>query len=265
MNSSIDTAMRAGLASTLRPRLRAALVHLGLSLLVALACAALIFGLWYPTPFRQISGGDDLFMLIVTVDVIIGPLITLAVFDTRKPRSELVRDLAVVAALQFAALVYGAYTLALARPAVVALEGDRLRVLPAVVFDDEALAKAPEGLRSLGWTGPRTVAAQIPADPAEKMKAVEMALAGIDVGARPELWLPPQRTAEALVAGLHPVERLRARYPDRERELGEAIAATGRPATELGYLPLLSRKTDWVALVDRKSGAIVGYAPFDGF
>jgi len=265
MNSKLDATPRAGFATTLSSRLRAALIHLGLSLLVALVCAALIFGLWYPTPFRQIAGGDELFLLIVSVDVIIGPLITLAVFDTRKPRKELVRDLTVVAVLQFGALAYGAYTLALARPAVVALEGSRLRVLPAVVFDGEALAKAPEGLRSLSWTGPMTVAAQVPDDPQERMKAIDMALAGIDVGARPELWLAPQRTGVAFAAALLPLDRLKDRYPDGTRQLADAIAATGRPATELGYLPLLSRRSDWVALVDKQSGAIVGYAPFDGF
>lgn len=252
-------------ASTLRPRLRASAVHLLLSALVALACAVLVFGLWYPTPFRQISGGDELFLLIVSVDVIVGPLITLAVFDMRKPRKELVRDLAVVAVLQAAALGYGVYTLALARPAVLALESTRLRVVTAVELGASELAQAPEGLRSLSWTSRLAVAARQPSDGDEKLKAIEMALGGKDIGMRPELWLPPEDTAQAFKDGLIPLERLTTRFPKRTVELDEAIAATGRPATELGYLPLLSRRSDWVALVDRKSGAIVGYAPFDGF
>lgn len=265
MNQTLEVPSPASFSSTLRPRLRAALIHLALSALVAAACAALVFGLWYPTPFRQISGGDELFLLIVAVDVVIGPLITLAVFDMRKPRNTLVRDLAVVAALQLAALGYGVYTLAQARPVVLALEGARLRVLRAVELDTEALGKAPEGLRRLPWAGRLVVAAEAPTDAGEQLKAIEMAFAGVDIGARPELWMPPERTASALAGTMLPLERLTTRHPGRERDLAEAVAATGRAATELGYLPLLSRRSDWVALVDRHTGAIVGYAPFDGF
>ena len=75
-------------------RLKAAGIHLGLSLVVALLAAGLVFGLWYPMPFREISGGRELFLLIVAVDVVIGPVITLAVFDRRKRWRELRRDLA---------------------------------------------------------------------------------------------------------------------------------------------------------------------------
>jgi len=48
-------------------------------------------------------------------------------------------------------------------------------------------------------------------------------------------------------------------------ELQGYVAATGRSAEQLKYLPLLARRTDWVALVDGQSGEIVGHAPFDGF
>ena len=76
-----------------RQRLRAAAVHLGLSALVALLAAVLVFFLWYPYPYRVISGGRELFQLVVGVDVIVGPLITFAIFDRAKPRTELRRDL----------------------------------------------------------------------------------------------------------------------------------------------------------------------------
>ena len=61
-------------------RLRASSIHLGISLLIAALAALLVFGLWYPYPYREISGGRDLFFLVVAVDVAMGPLITLAIF-----------------------------------------------------------------------------------------------------------------------------------------------------------------------------------------
>lgn len=47
-------------------------------------------------------GVSDLFVLMLGVDVgvVLGPLVTMVVFNTRKPRAELVRDLALVVLVQ---------------------------------------------------------------------------------------------------------------------------------------------------------------------
>ena len=89
-------------------RLRASGIHLGISLAISVMAAALVFGLWYP--YREISGGRDLLMLLVAVDVVMGPLITLAIFNRAKPRRELFLHLTVVGLLQLAALGYGLWT-----------------------------------------------------------------------------------------------------------------------------------------------------------
>lgn len=248
----------------LRSRLRAAGIHLGLSALVAAAAAALVFGLWYPAPFREISGGRELFLIVVAVDVVLGPLITLAVFDRRKPWAELRRDLAVVAALQLAGLGYGLSTVFEARPVVLALERDRLRVVRAIDIEPAEFAKAPAEWQRLPWWGVQTLATRMPTE-AEKLEAIELALQGQDVGLRPQFWLPASATAAALIDGGKPVADLFKRHPARAPELQAVLAATGVPAEQLKYLPLLARRSDWVALVDRSNGRIVGYAPFDGF
>lgn len=245
-------------------RLRAAVVHLLLSLAVAALAALLVFAVWYPMPYRQISGGRDLFLLVVAVDVAIGPLITLAVFDRRKPRAELVRDMAVVAALQLAALGYGLFTVAQARPAVVALEGDRLRVVRAIDLAGADFSGAPPALARLSWTGPQLLATRRP-DASERLDAIDRGLAGEDVGMRPKFWLPPEQTGAALARAAKPFGPLLQRQPARAAEVREAIAATGLPAEQVGYLPLLARQTDWSALVDRRSGAVVGFVNIDGF
>ena len=69
----------------MRDRLQAFGIHFLLSLLVAALAALLVFGLWFPYPYREISGGRELFLLIVGVDIVIGPLITLAIFNRSKP------------------------------------------------------------------------------------------------------------------------------------------------------------------------------------
>lgn len=244
-------------------RLRAAGVHLGLSAAVAGLAALLVFGLWYPTPYREISGGRELFFIIVAVDVVLGPLITFAVFDRRKLRHALMRDLAVVGILQLAGLGYGLHTVFTVRPVVVALEVDRLRVVRAIDLVDADLNKAPPEWRDLPWKGVHLLATRAPAE-GEKLEAIDFGLAGIDLGMRPEFWLPADRTAALLAQAAKPLAELQRRYPERAAELLEYVADTGLAAEQLKFLPLLARSSDWVALVDR-DGKVVGHAPFDGF
>jgi hypothetical protein len=117
---------------SLAPRVGASLAHLAISGLVAALTAGLVFAFWYPMPYRESAGGRELFMLVLGVDVVLGPLLTLIVFDVRKSRRELARDLAVIGAVQLAGLAYGLYTVEGARPVAVALEGDRLRVVRSI-------------------------------------------------------------------------------------------------------------------------------------
>jgi hypothetical protein len=248
-------------------RVRAAAVHLLLSAVVAALAALLVFVLWYPSPFRELSGGRELFFIVIAVDVALGPLITFAVFDLRKPQAELMRDLGVVVLLQLAALLYGLHTVAQARPAVVALEGSRLRVVRAIDLDDSQLALAPEGLRNLSLTGPLFVATRRPTG-SERLESIERGLAGQDIGMRPEFWLPQTQAGAAYASAAMPLDRLRTLYPKRVAELNAAVTAiTANRKTDgaLGYLPMLARRTDWSALIDLKDGSVVGYVPIEGF
>jgi hypothetical protein len=245
-------------------RMRAALIHLALSLGVAALAAGLVFFVWYPLPFREISGGRDLFLILVGVDVVIGPLITLMVFDLRKSRNELVRDLAVVGVMQLAALGYGIHTMALARPVVIALEGDRLRVVRAIDLAEADLSAAPPELRTVPWSGPVWLATRAPTA-SEKFETMNRGLAGEDIGMRPEFWLPDGARGAAYVRAAQPLDKLVRLSGERAAVVEQAVRDTGRPRTRIGYLPILARSTDWSALVDRKDGEVIGYVPVDGF
>ncbi len=249
----------------LHSRLRAAGIHLALSALVAALAAALVFVLWYPMPFREVSGGRELFILVISVDFVLGPLITFAVFDRRKPWTELRRDLAIVVLLQLAALGYGLHTVYVARPVVMALEVDRLRVVTALDLDPTELAEAPPEWQQLPLWGVPWLSARLPRAGAEKQMAVQMVGRGKDIGMLPQLWEPASATAAAIQRGARPLDGLRARYPSRAAELDAALRASGRPAERLRYLPILAHHADWVAFIDAANGDVVGYANFDGF
>src|SRR5215813_13196588 len=133
-------------------RWKAAALHLVISAVIAIVVIAVMLALWYPQPYFDAMGGMGLLKLLVGVDVAIGPLLTLIIFDTRK--KSLRFDLSVIAFLQIAALVYGVYIMFEARPVYTVFVKDRFEVVPADQLDAADLADAPAEYRTLSLTGP---------------------------------------------------------------------------------------------------------------
>ena len=248
-----------------RERAWAAGVHLLLSLLIAAVAALLVFGRWYPYPYREIAGGRELFILVVTVDVILGPAITLAIFDRRKGMPVLRRDLAVVVSLQLAALAYGLWTVSVARPVQLVYEFDRFRVVHAIDVPDELLAKTPAGIDAKPWLGPGLLAVRPFKDEGEKLEATISALSGLQQAFRPDFWQTYPQAVLRVQRAAKPLDDLRRRFPQRSADIDAAVRATGKPAEQLAYLPLAARKHFWTVLLDRSSAQVLGYIALDPY
>lgn len=246
-------------------RVKAAAIHACLSLLVAAGAAALVFWVWYPYPYREISGGRELFTLVVAVDVVLGSLLTFAVFNRRKPRQELRRDLAVIVMLQLAGLAYGLHAVAAARPVHLAWELNRMRVIHAVDVPQEMLEHAPDGLKSLPWTGPTPVAVRPFRSAAEKGDVTLAALGGAEMGARPDLWQPYAEAAARIRASAQPLAALRALKPAAGVALDAAVQDSGLPESQLLWLPLVGRKSFWTVLLRNDNLRPVAYLPLDPY
>jgi hypothetical protein len=256
--------------SSLKSRSRAFGIHFGISLLVAAVAALLVFQVWYPPPYLEISGGRDLFLLVVVVDVIMGPMLTLTIFNVKKPRRELHRDLAVIGMLQSAALGYGLWTMAVARPIHLVFEIDRFRVVHAIEVPADLLHQAPAGLRILPFTGPTLLSVREFRDANESFDATMAALQGIALGARPDLWQSYEKAAPQIRARAQPLAGLKSRFPARMEEIDEALASSSLPieATRkrsIGYLPMVGRGSFWTVLIDTETADIVSFVPIDSF
>ena len=248
-----------------RDRLRASGIHLSISLVMAILAALLVFVIWYPYPYREISGGRELFLILVSVDVILGPLITLAIFNRSKQWAVLRRDLTVVGLMQLTALGYGLWTVFVVRPVHLVLEYDRFRVVHAIDVPEELMDKAPAEMRRLPMTGPTLLGLRPLRDGSEKLDVTLAALQGMDLGSRPDLWQPyEQSRAEVLQEG-KTVQQLKQRFADKAAEIDASVARTGRPPGQLLYLPMVGRKTFWTVWVDSATTEVLGFIPLDSF
>jgi hypothetical protein len=246
------------------PRVRAAVLHLGASVLMASLAALLVFMVWYPSPFAAVTQVGPVFVMLVGIDIVVGPALTLVIAKPTKPRAELIRDLSVIAALQLAALGFGLHSVAAARPVALVFEVDLLRLVTVNQIDESLLSEAPANLRSLSWSGPRLMAAAKPTDPDEQLRTIELGLSGIPLAALPRYWRDYASYAEKAWQKSRPVSDLLAKYPQLRQEVAAIAAQAGQPPESLRFLPLMSRQSSWVSLV-APGALVVGHLPVDGF
>ena len=239
--------------------------HLAISMVAAVLSALLVFGLWYPTPWRQMLGVSGIFWLVMVVDLVCGPLLTFVLASPRKSRRERRVDLSLVAAIQLIALGYGLWSISQARPVVLAFEVDRLVIVTANEVQTDQLFEAPPDLQSVPWLGVRKIGLRSARTSQEYVQSIDQSMQGVSPAMRPGWWRPYEEVRSKVVQRAKPLVGLMGRGPEHQRTLEKAAAQTGLPVASLRYLPLTSSKTlDWVALLNEQ-GDMVGHAPVDGF
>lgn len=211
------------------------------------------------------SGGSELFLLLVVVDVVCGPLLTFVLFNPKKSRKELWMDLGLVALIQLAALGYGMWTVWQARPLYLVHEVDRYKVISAPDVKAEELDALPVNLKPQFWSGPQTVSIRPPKNAEEHNKVLfEAATGGRDYGARPEFYIPYDGAA-----ALKSVSRAKQlpvfleKHPDQQDAARKLALEKGVDLKEWFYLPVIARQ-DWVVVLDQQ-GQIQGFLRGDGF
>jgi hypothetical protein len=240
-------------------------IHLLCSVLLAAMASWLVFGVWYPYPYGHLSGGRELFLLVVFVDVVCGPLLTLVLFSPKKSREELWLDLSLVALIQLAALGYGMWTVWQARPLYLVNEVDRYKVMSAPDVDAKALHALPANLKVQFWAGPKTVGIRPPKNEEEHNTVLfEAAVGGRDYGARPEFYIPYEgETALKPLKHAKPLAMFLQNHPDQQGAASTLAHEKGSAVAQWLYLPVVARQ-DWVVVLD-KQGQIQGFLKGDGF
>jgi hypothetical protein len=99
-------------------RYQAFAVHMAISLVIFFILLVCITQYWYPGILFDTGNGWKAIGMIVGIDLVLGPLLTLIVFNHNK--SSLKFDLAIIALVQTAALVYGTWTIHQTRPVALA-------------------------------------------------------------------------------------------------------------------------------------------------
>lgn len=236
-------------------RYKAASIHLAISAAIAAVVLAVMLALWYPPSLFRAMGGMALIALIVGVDVAIGPLITLIIFDTKK--KELIFDLLVVTILQLAALSYGVYAMHSGRPVFIVFTGQSMAVASAADIDQEELAKATDDdFRNLSLTGPRLAAAIPPTDQKERDDLLFAGLAGFGIHQLPRYFVPYAQSRAQVLAATRPLSEL-SPNEDGAHRLQAYLDGAGKNIENLRFLPVTTRHATLLGIIDAQSGDLL--------
>jgi len=236
------------------PRIRAALVYLAASAIVATIVFTTVFFLWYPGPFFGAAGGFELLRIIVSVDMALGPLAVLVIYKPGKWGLKF--DLVTLAALQLCALMYGVYVLFEARPVYVAFVKDRFEIARANAFPEGELAKGGP-YASLSLNGPRWVGVRLPSDKDQAFQLLVSGLNGVDAQYYPKYYVSYESVKADVAAHAQAIDVLRKRNPADIARIDGMVARTGKPEAAIGFVPIRAGKSDLSAIVDRKTGDVL--------
>ncbi len=242
-------------------RWKASAIHLSISLSVGTAVLLSMLLVWFPQPYLQAAGAVHLFLVLLGVDVSLGPLITLIIFDTKKKRLKL--DLAVIAALQVAALVYGLNAMIQARPVYLAFVVDRFELVLAGEIAPEELARASATeFGRLPIAGPKLVAADLPSDSKERERILFSAVdGGADLEDFPQYYVRYEDRKARVRAKALPLAKLKEIKPAKSTLIDDAVKACGLPAGEVAWLPMRAKKEDMTVLLNATTGDVLSVVP----
>ena len=236
----------------------------GLHLLASAAILSLTLGTlylgWYRWPGWYLADVPRVVAVMAGVDLVLGPTLTLIIASPKKLRRELTRDIAMIAAVQLIALVYGATSLWHGRPLYYAFSENVLQMVQAYDLDPQEvnLARRQNAQYVPHWYSlPRWIWAPLPDDPAERGKIVESAVnGGFDVISMPRYFKRWDEGLPALRTQLKNVDDV-AYFPRAEKaRLKERMRASGLATDQKNAMPLTGRGHPLLAVIDPSSAKI---------
>lgn len=230
-------------------------IHFGISTIAFLILLYVILLYWFPGPHFTLNGGWQGIRIMLPVLFVLGPLLTLLVFNPKKNFRALAFDLTCVAILQSGAFGWGIYALHSQRPVGMALsEGIIYPVVEEELFLQK---KSPADLKLLDDGKPPVVFARTAVTDEEQVEVVAYDfMQGIPEAKLFILFAPiNQHLKELFNASLDNAQpALEGFLPVRDAYLGKHSYHAG----ELAFVPFTGRYGKTV-LVFNHRGRIIDY------
>lgn len=232
-------------------RLRFFLRHLFASIIIALLVIILVFLIWYPAPLATAVGVTQIFLMLLIIDVIVGPLLGLLVY--KEGKKTLKFDLSVIILIQIVALCYGVYSIEQGRPAWLVYNVDRFELVRKNELVDTNIQQAQSQFQQPSWFKPQYVATEFAKDTQQRNDEMfAEVFSGISLAQRPERYVELTQATTQIQQRALPLKELEQynSKADVEKTLAKYPSADA-------WLPLKANAIDMVVLVNKESASII--------
>lgn len=131
-------------------------IHFSVSLLFALLILYFIFFIWYPQPIAADEGVGVIAIMLIAIDVIVGPILAFLVY--KEGKKSLKMDLGIILILQILAMGYGLFSIVSSRPVWIVQNGAIFQLVRANAILPKDQVQANNKYKKNGWLSPQWVA-----------------------------------------------------------------------------------------------------------
>ncbi|MFN4104741.1 MAG: TfpX/TfpZ family type IV pilin accessory protein [Acinetobacter johnsonii] len=225
--------------------------HLFISFLIALLVMGVIFFVWYPLPLAKAVGVIPIFLMMIVINVIIAPLLSLIVY--KEGKKTLKADLSIIVILQILALGYGVYSIEGGRPVWVAYNVDRFELVRKNEVITDHIEQALPQFQHPSWFKPQWVGVEFAKD--ANVRSSDLfaeALGGISIAQKPERYID---LAEA-----------KSKIKERARNLKELLQYNDQKIVQVtldkylaadAFVPLKANAVDMTVLINKDKGEVI--------
>lgn len=218
-------------------------IHLAISVAVLLGLLWVIFFVWFPRDLI-FAGGVSGLKIVMGVDLVLGPLLTLIVFNPKK--KELKWDLTAIGVLQVGCLAAGLWLVFNERPLVQVLADDGVHLLAASDFDYFEITPP-----ALPGKSPKFVMLDIPEN-REQLTGIKFTSEFVDerpFAFRSDLYLPMSEQSLSTFES-------RINFIQQDMQEEQVAATAELPNGDCHWLPIHSKHVFGFACVNYQKGIV---------
>lgn len=242
----------------IKQKLIASVIHLAVSFAIIGCFLLIVFFIWYPDPFYLSEGLSQITIILLGVDLALGPLMTFVVY--RKGKKYLYFDLFIIAFLQFGAFLYGAHTIYEGRPVYLVFSIDMFKTVSQPMLKQEEINKLPDNLKFSLFSRPVYIYTELPADPKKHSDLLWKSLEqGIDIVQLPEYYQDYSKQLRAVAKEKHRYESLFHHSPDLKAIFVKKLSNLGLSTSEIGLYPFHGKEKSLIVIIKLSDGHIVDY------
>ena len=231
-------------------RIKFFLFHLTVSLFITLITFSLVFLLWYPAPLAKAVGVTHIFLMMLAIDGIVGPMLGLLVY--KEGKKSLKFDLSVIILIQISALCYGIYSIAQGRPAWLVYSIDRIELIRNNDIQQQPNVNIKPEYQSPTWTGPQYVGVLLSEDKKQKQNDMFNAVFGLTVAKQPDRYVTFNKVQPDIQKNAQDLKLLN----QFNNKLELNLILNQYPDAN-AFVPLKANALDMTVLVNKETGEVV--------